>query len=66
MVTTCHVQSRPLAGGGGEVESTITPPCSPPDDVMEIEEGELLDDNDTADLDEIRCGEECSGLLMNI
>ena len=65
MVTTCHVQSRPLAGGG-EVESTITPPCSPPDDVMEIEEGELLDDNDTADLDEIRCGEECSGLLMNI
>ena len=53
MVTTCHVQSRPLAGGG-EVESTITPPCSPPDDVMEIEEGELLDD--TPDLDEIRLG----------
>ena len=32
--------------------SAITPPCSPPDDVTEIEEGELLDDNQ--ELDEIR------------
>ena len=51
MVTACNVQSLPLPGGG---ESAITPPCSPPDDVMEIEEGELLDD--TPDLDEIRLG----------
>ena len=65
MVTRYDVQSLHLPGGG-EIESTITPPCSPPDDVMEIEEGELLDDNDTADLDEIRCGEECSVFLMNI
>ena len=63
MMTACNVQSLHLPGGG---ESTITPPCSPPDDVMEIEEGELLDDNDTAELDEIRCGEDCSVFLMNI
>ena len=51
-VTTSNVQSLPPPGGG---ETTITPPCSPPCDIMEIEEGELLDD--TTDLDEIRCGE---------
>ena len=49
MVTTCNVQSLPPPGGG---DPTITPPCSPPGDIMEIEEGELLDD--TPDLDEIR------------